>query len=238
MTASDARAAGPGPGFDGSLNFQLARARLTATPTGALWWEDQRILCVADLHLGKSERLARRGGALLPPYETRDTLQRLADEIARHRPDEVICLGDSFDDAAAAEGLDRAERETLSTLMAGRRWTWITGNHDPAPIEIGGATVSEARREALTFRHIAAAGGNGEVSGHYHPKARLTLKGRRISRACFVLGAGRLIMPAFGAYTGGLSVRDPAIAGLVGPNATALLLGNGVSAIPVSALSR
>ena len=134
--------------------------------------------------------------------------------------------------------MDRAESETLSRLMAGRRWTWITGNHDPGPIEIGGATVAEAKRSALLFRHIAAPGGANEVSGHYHPKARLTLKGRRIARPCFVMGAGRLILPAFGAYTGGLSARDPAIAGLVGPKATALLLGNGVSAIPVAALSR
>ncbi len=226
------------PDLDGALPFALAGARLTATPSGALWWEEARILAIADLHLGKSERLARRGGALLPPYETRETLQRLSDEIARRKPEEVICLGDSFDDNAASGGLALVERETLSTLMAGRRWTWISGNHDPAPIEIGGGTVAEARRGDLVFRHIAATGGTGEVSAHYHPKARLTLKGRRISRPCFVLGAGRLILPAFGAYTGGLSVRDPAIAGLVGPNAMALLLGTGVSAIPVASLNR
>ncbi len=228
--------------LDRTHDFDLAGARLTATPEGALWWADARILVVSDLHLGKSERVARRGGALLPPYETRETLQRLSDEVTRRRPEEVICLGDSFDDDAAAQGLELAERETLSTMMAGRRWTWITGNHDPAPIEIGGATVAEARRDGLVFRHIAAVRGEphgtGEVSGHFHPKARLTLKGRRISRRCFVCGAGRLILPAFGAYTGGLSVRDPAIAGLVGPKATALLLGGGVSAIPVAALTK
>jgi DNA ligase-associated metallophosphoesterase len=230
------------PDLDGALPFALSGARLTATPSGALWWDEARILAVADLHLGKSERVARRGGALLPPYETRETLLRLSDEIARRKPEEVICLGDSFDDDAAATGLDLAERETLSTLMAGRRWTWISGNHDPGPIEIGGGTVAVARRGGLVFRHIAAAGGgtagSGEVSAHYHPKARLTLKGRRIVRSCFALGAGRLILPAFGAYTGGLSVRDPAIAGLVGPNAMALLLGTGVSAIPVASLGR
>lgn len=225
-------------GLDPAHAFDFAGARLTATPEGALWWEDARILVVSDLHLGKSERLARRGGALLPPYETKETLRRLWDEVTRHKPEEVICLGDSFDDDAAASGLGLAEQEALSTMMAGRRWTWITGNHDPAPIEIGGATVADARREGLAFRHIAATGGSGEVSGHYHPKARLTLKGRRISRRCFVYGAGRLILPAFGAYTGGLSVRDPAIAALVGPNATALLLGGGVSAIPAALLSK
>jgi len=230
------------PDLDGSLPLTLAGARLKALPSGALWWPEERILAVSDLHLGKSERLARRGGALLPPYETRETLQRLSDEIGRRKPAEVICLGDSFDDDAAAEGLDDAGRETLATLMAGRRWVWIAGNHDPAPIDIGGTALAEVRREGLVFRHIAATrggtGGTGEVSGHYHPKALLTLKGRRIARACFVLGAGRLILPAFGAYVGGLSVRDPAIAGLVGPNATALLLGSGISAIPVASLSR
>ncbi len=201
--------------------FTLASATLSALPSGALWWEERRLLCVSDLHLGKSERMARRGGALLPPYETRETLTRLDAAIDATQPETVICLGDSFDDLTAAQTLPEAERLWLTRLMAGRDWVWIEGNHDAGPIEIGGSHRAELRLGPLTFRHIASKGVAGEVSGHYHPKLRLAGQ----SRPCFLLDETRLILPAFGAYTGGMRHDDAALAGLMGPKALAILTG-------------
>ena len=201
--------------------FTLAGADLTALASGALYWEERRLLCVSDLHLGKSERLARRGGALLPPYETREPLTRLDAAIDATQPETVICRGDSFDDLTAAQTLPEAERLWLTRLMAGRDWVWIEGNHDAGPIEIGGSHRAELRLGPLTFRHIASKGAAGEVSGHYHPKLRLAGQ----SRPCFLLDETRLILPAFGAYTGGMRHDDAALAGLMGPKALAILTG-------------
>ena len=111
---------------------------LHALGSGALWWPDQNLLCVSDLHLGKSQRMVRRGGAMLPPYETRDTLSRLSDDLTQTAARRVICLGDSFDDLDAAREIDEADRLWLTQLQAGREWVWIEGNHDPGPLEIGG----------------------------------------------------------------------------------------------------
>ena len=171
--------------------------------------------------MGKSERIARRGGALLPPYETRETLTRLDAAIDATQPDTVICLGDSFDDLIAIDAMPEAERLWLTRLMAGRDWVWIEGNHDAGPIEIGGSHRTELRLGPLTFRHIASKGAAGEVSGHYHPKLRLAGQ----SRPCFLLDETRLILPAFGAYTGGMRHDDAALAGLMGPKALAILTG-------------
>ncbi len=207
-----------------SCDLTLNGATLTARETGALWWAEARLLCVSDLHLGKSERIARRGGALLPPYETRETVDRLAREILALAPATVVCLGDSFDDLAACDSLAEEDRTRLQTLMAGRHWIWIEGNHDPGPLGLGGTHLDELREGPLTFRHIAQRGETaGEVSGHYHPKASLTLRGKRMTSACFVRDAQRLILPAFGAYTGGLKVSSPAIRGLVAADATVRL---------------
>ena len=164
----------------------LAGETLHALPSGALHLARRiELSCVSDLHLGKSERLARRGGALLPPYETRATLARLDAEIAAHGPATVICLGDSFDDLAALHGLDRGDRLWLIRLMAGRDWIWIEGNHDAGPLDIGGSHRATVALGPLTFRHIADPGQMAEVSGHYHPKARLA--GR--CRPCFLVDA-------------------------------------------------
>jgi DNA ligase-associated metallophosphoesterase len=214
-------------------DFTLSGARMTARPSGALWWRDEGLLAVSDLHLGKSERLARGGGALLPPYETRETLARLAAEIAATEPRTVLCLGDSFDDLAAADSLDAADSAELARLMAGRRWLWVEGNHDPGPVELGGTHLAEHRLGPLTFRHVASPGARGEVSGHYHPKARLSLRGQAISRPCFLVDAARVILPAFGAYTGGLRSDDPAFGALMGPRAVAVLTGPRATAIPM-----
>jgi DNA ligase-associated metallophosphoesterase len=209
--------------------FTLADQALHALATGALYWPAQDLLCVSDLHLGKSERLARRGGSLLPPYETRETLTRLDGALAATGARHVVCLGDSFDDGAAEGGIDEDDRLRLSALMAGRRWTWIAGNHDPAPLALGGTHRAEVRAGRLTFRHIALPGARGEVSGHFHPKA--SVAGR--SRPCFLIDSARVILPAFGCYTGGLRASDPALAALMEPRALAVLTGPQALAIPM-----
>ncbi len=209
----------------------LAGAELSALPSGALWWPAERLLVVADLHLGRSERLARRGGALLPPYDSADTLARLDAEIAAARPAAVVALGDSFDDAEAGAALPEAARLSLARMMAGRHWVWIAGNHDPGPIEIGGTHRAEWRCGPLVFRHIARPGVEGEVSGHFHPKARVG----GLARPCFVLDRARIILPAFGTYTGGLAADAPALAALVSPAACALLVGQPPIRLPLAA---
>ncbi len=201
--------------------FDFAGQTLTALPSGALHWPAQGLLCVSDLHLGKSERMARRGGALLPPYDTAATLARLADDLDRSAARMVICLGDSFDDTAAGAALDEACRLTLSRLMAGRGWTWIAGNHDPGPVDIGGAHRADVTLDGLTFRHIAESRAAPEVSGHYHPKARIGGS----ARPCFLIDAARIILPAYGTYTGGLFCHDAALASLMAEGALAVLTG-------------
>ncbi|MHA3977724.1 ligase-associated DNA damage response endonuclease PdeM [Halovulum sp. GXIMD14794] len=214
--------------------FSLCGAALSARPSGALWWADAGILCVADLHLGKSERLARRGGALLPPYETRATLDRLEGEIAALDPRSVICLGDSFDDSTVLESLDDATRWQLSTLMSGRRWIWILGNHDPQAPGLGGTAMEEVSRGPLTFRHIAHPRTEpGEVSGHYHPKMSVPTRAGTISRPCFVHDTRRLILPAFGTYTGGLSCTSGPLQTLFEDDAVCILTGSKTAAVPL-----
>ena len=164
------------------LHFSFAGEHLTALPSGALWWPSERLLCVSDLHLGKSERTARRGGPLLPPYEVVDTLTRLEGDVAALAPRAVVSLGDSFDDMDAAEALAPGFRDWIARLMAGRDWTWITGNHDPAPLGLGGHAAEGLRCGPLSFVHVATETGAGEVSGHYHPKAALRVRGRAVSR--------------------------------------------------------
>ncbi|MEM6275547.1 MAG: ligase-associated DNA damage response endonuclease PdeM [Pseudomonadota bacterium] len=214
-------------------SFTLSGAALEARASGALYWPAERMLVVSDLHLGKSDRIARRSGSLLPPYETRDTLGRLEGDIAATNAKTVICLGDSFDDLAAAESLDEEERLWLARLQAGRRWIWIEGNHDPGPVDFGGTHLAELVAPPLTFRHIAEAGATGEVSGHYHPKARLNARGRVITRACFLYDARRVVLPAYGTYTGGLSSHDEALRDLMEEGARAVLTGRQAHAIPM-----
>ena len=215
-----------------SLPFPFAGETLAALPSGALHWPGKALLCVSDLHLGKSERMARRGGPALPPYEARETLDRLAVDIAATAPETVICLGDSFDDDAAMRALEAGARDRLATLMAGRRWIWIAGNHDPGPVDVGGTLVAAHREGALTFRHIATDAGD-EVSGHYHPKARLALRGRSITRRCFLRDDMRLILPAYGTYTGGLYSHSETLGTLMAPGAQAILLADPPLAVPM-----
>ncbi|WP_299963364.1 ligase-associated DNA damage response endonuclease PdeM [uncultured Roseobacter sp.] len=213
--------------------FTFSGADLRALGSGALWWPDQALLCVSDLHLGKSERVARRSGQSLPPYETRDTLTRLAADLERTGARAVICLGDSFDDAGAAASLPGEDRAAIAALQAGRRWIWIAGNHDPAPVDFGGEQRGDVVLGPLIFRHIATADGTGEVSGHYHPKADVQARGRRISRPAFLLDINRLILPAYGTYTGGLHSHSDALRGLMAPSAIAILTGPVPTCVPM-----
>jgi uncharacterized protein len=191
--------------------FDVAGVELIADLSGALYWEAQQLLVVSDLHLEKGSSFAARG-VLLPPYDTVATLSRLAAVIARHDPCTVIALGDSFHDREAHERLSDSDREALSALQARRDWIWISGNHDPAlPSDLGGLVASEVAIGEVTFRHQPT-GTCGEVAGHLHPKARVATRGGGVERRCFVSDGERAVMPAFGAYSGGLSIRDAAFA--------------------------
>lgn len=205
----------------------LGAETLHALPSGALYWPDRRLLAVSDLHLGKSTRLARRAGTLLPPYETRATLDKLDADIAATTPSTVLCLGDSFDDLAAGEELEDHDALWLARLMAGREWIWVMGNHDPGPLSLGGSHRAQALIGGLTFRHIADPAQILEISGHFHPKARLAGQ----ARPCFLADEHRIILPAYGTYTGGLWASDPAF-GFLRPRAVAVLTGRRVLAIP------
>ncbi|WP_068114454.1 ligase-associated DNA damage response endonuclease PdeM [Tropicimonas marinistellae] len=217
------------------IRFELAGADLWALPSGALWWPERHLLCVSDLHLGKSERIARRGGGLLPPYDSRDTLQRLDAEISRHDPAAVVCLGDSFDDLNAADAFEEDLRLWLARLMAGRDWIWIAGNHDPGPLDLGGRNLAELAHAPLRFRHEAArTAAPGEVSGHYHPKASVRAGGRRVRRPCFLTDGHRLILPAFGTFTGGMDAAAPELRALLLPGACAIMTGPTPVSLPLT----
>lgn len=206
--------------------------------SGALWWAARRTLIVSDLHLGKAERIARRAGQMLPPYETQDTLARLSNDIEVTDPVCVISLGDALDDNAARTGLDGAVTRTIRHLQKGRDWVWVAGNHDPAPVDLGGTGMDELTLGALTFRHIAQPQATAELSGHYHPKARLSLRGKQVSRPCFLMNQVRLILPAYGTYTGGLDWTAPALARLMQPSACAILTGPTPYMIPMQHRAR
>ncbi len=215
------------------LAFRFRGETLHAHASGALHWPVQSLLVVSDLHIGKSGRIARRGGPMLPPYEGIETLIRLAADIEATGARTIVCLGDSFDDAEAAAELRGETAAHLAPLMAGREWIWIEGNHDPGPLGLGGTHLGSFREGPLTFRHIASPGAEGEVSGHFHPKARLGGRGRGITRPCFLVDGTRIVMPAYGTYTGGLHCDGPELDALMGPGAAAILLGRPPVAIPM-----
>lgn len=182
---------------------------------GALYFPEYRLLAVSDLHLEKGSSFARRG-MLLPPYDTATTLAGLQSVIADYDPRIVVSLGDSFHDGGGAARLPEPFRDRLFTLMAGRDWIWVAGNHDPeAPADLPGETMREIAVGALLFRHEPSATRiAGEIAGHLHPCARIVQRGRSVRRRCFAGDGERMIMPAFGAYTGSLNVLDRAYAGL------------------------
>jgi DNA ligase-associated metallophosphoesterase len=206
----------------------LADATLVADPAGALYWPDEGLLVVADLHLEKGSAFAKRG-VLLPPYDTATTLARLARLVERYAPRLVIALGDSFHDDDGPFRMAGGDRAALKAMQHGREWVWIAGNHDPdLPADIGGGFVEELAFGPLTFRHEPSeTAPTGEIAGHLHPMARVAQRGRGVSRRCFAGDGKRLVMPAFGAYAGGLNVRDRAIFELFGTLAfTAHMLGS------------
>jgi len=182
-----------------------------ADQSGALYWPVEKTLIVADLHLEKGSAHASRG-TFLPPYDTRQTLLRLAEVIDRLESETVIALGDSFHDGGAAERLCDQDLQILKIIQEDRRWIWITGNHDPSiPEEFGGQRFEEFDLGGIKLRHEPRPGGiTHEIAGHMHPAARISIHGTSIRRPCFVGNGLRLILPAFGAYTGGLNVLDDA----------------------------
>ncbi len=204
----------------------IAGVTMRADLTGALFWEEQRLLVVSDLHLEKGSSFATRG-VLLPPYDTAATLSRLTSVITRHNPRMVIALGDSFHDRTAHARLATPDRNAITALQAGRDWIWISGNHDPAlPSDLGGMVATEVAIGRIEFRHEPT-GRIGEIAGHLHPKARVPTRGRTMERRCFASDGERAVMPAFGAYAGGLSIRDAAFAKLFGtPGFMAHVLGD------------
>jgi DNA ligase-associated metallophosphoesterase len=206
--------------------IRFADAKLLLDASGALWWPAQRALIVADLHLEKGSAYARRG-TLLPPYDTHATLTRLEMLVERHRPAMVVSLGDGFHDRRAAESLDPVARGRIRALTAAVRWIWVNGNHDPHPPEgLGGDAVELLTLGDILLRHHPDGRHGAEMIGHLHPKARVAGARRAITRPCFAGDPTRLLLPAFGAYTGGLNVLDRAIAGLFPSGFDAFVLGD------------
>lgn len=237
MRRSTDGSAQPAPARDGGADsiamsdgtaIAIAGASLVADPEGALYWPDEGMLAVADLHLEKGSSYAERG-VLLPPYDSAATLARLARLIAHYAPRLVVALGDSFHDGGGPARLADADRAALRALQRGRDFIWIAGNHDPDPADgIGGDFADLIGIGALTFRHEPTETGLGEIAGHLHPAARIARRGRSVRRRCFVGDGNRLVMPAFGVYAGGLNVRDRAFAAFFGTlDFTAHLLGTG-----------
>jgi DNA ligase-associated metallophosphoesterase len=187
--------------------------------SGALYFPRLDLLAVSDLHLEKGAAFARRR-QFIPPYDTATTLARLAAVVAAYDPKIVVSLGDSFHDGVGAALMPDVFRIQLSALLKGRDWFWIAGNHDPdAPEGVGGESVQEIAAGPLVFRHEPSRGAAaGEIAGHLHPGARLVARGRSVRRRCFAGDGRRMIMPAFGAYTGMLNVLDRAYAGLFDPD--------------------
>jgi uncharacterized protein len=198
---------------------------LVLDASGALWWPAERTLVAADLHFEKGSFYAL-SGQFLPPYDTRSTLKRLAALIAHYAPARIIALGDSFHDRLAAERLDDFERATIAEMAAGVEWIWIAGNHDPAPPAWCGKALEEIALGRLVFRHEPSIWrARGEIAGHLHPCASVTRYGRTLRRRCFASDGARMVLPAFGAYAGGLDVREHVLRSLFAETFRAYVLG-------------
>ncbi|MFP5328751.1 MAG: ligase-associated DNA damage response endonuclease PdeM [Alphaproteobacteria bacterium] len=204
--------------------LSFAGETFAAAPSGALYWRAQDALLVADLHLEKASWFARLG-QFLPPYDSHATLAALAAEVGASGATRLFCLGDSFHDRFGCDRLPAESRALLTGLTARLDWTWIVGNHDPGFADhCGGTIVEEADVGGILLRHEAKADeSRPEISGHFHPKLRLSIKGRRVSRRCFVASERKLILPAFGALTGGLDASHPEIVRAVRGDAVALV---------------
>ncbi len=207
------------------VRFSFAGQDYAALGAGALWWPDRQALVVADLHLEKGSWFAR-GGQMLPPYDSLATLADLTALVATCTPKELWCLGDSFHDAAGCARLPSEAQAMLRALTSQLDWVWVTGNHDIGGVInlCGGRIVDEAVVDGIVLRHEAdPCETRPEMSGHFHPKLRVILRGRHVARRCFVASATKLILPAFGSLTGGLDAGHPEIVRAVGLEARALV---------------
>jgi DNA ligase-associated metallophosphoesterase len=204
--------------------LSFASETFHAAADGALHWPRLDALLVADLHLEKASWFARLG-QFLPPYDSQATLAALSALVAETRVTTLYCLGDSFHDRFGCDRLPAAAREALTAMTSALDWVWIVGNHDPGFADhCGGRLVEEVEAAGIVLRHEAVPGDPApEISGHFHPKLRLTLRGRNVSRRCFVQSATKLVMPAFGSLTGGLDAHHPEILRSVGGGASALV---------------
>lgn len=209
---------------DKCVEARLAGTMVTALPEGALWIEDGRALVVADLHFEKGSAFAR-GGQMLPPYDTRATLARLAALIDEHTPEIVVSLGDAFHDGGGPARMGEEDCAALKGLMARADWVWIEGNHEGKAAEtLGGVAIETLKLGAIKLRHEPT-GAPSEIAGHLHPCAKLSGHGRSVRRRCFAYDGARMVLPAFGALTGGLNIRDAAFAPIFPAGAVALVLG-------------
>ncbi len=208
-------------------DFEIAGARVVADPLGALWWPERSLLAVADLHFEKGSAIASRTGQMLPPYDTQATLKLFSEIVERYQPKRIVCLGDNFHDVEGPSRLDAGARKSIQDLMRGRRFVWIEGNHDAAAaLMLGGESSPELEMGPLIFRHEPRVGNAaGEICGHLHPVTTVETRAKRLRRRCFVSDGTRCVMPALGAYTGGLDVFDPAFAPLFGNGFTTYVLG-------------
>lgn len=220
---------------EAGIGFAVGEASVVATPEGALWVPSTATLIVSDLHLEKGSSFAQRG-RMVPPYDTRATLSRLESLVLAFRPSRLVSLGDSFHDRSAAERLDAADAAAIRRLTAVTDFVWIRGNHDPdPPIDLGGSAAAELVTAGLILRHEPRpAPAPGEVAGHLHPCAAVAGRGRRLRARCFATDGQRLVMPAFGAYAGGLNVRDEAFAPVFPEGCAVVLLARG-GAYPAAA---
>jgi len=236
---AEAAAGGAGADAFASQPIAIGAHRLIADKSGALFWPAREMLVVADLHLEKGSSFAERG-TMLPPYDTRDTLLRLAGAVARYRPETIIALGDSLHDPGGARRLGDDDRVLLEAMVSRRRWVWITGNHDgPSAGALGGTVLDELVLDGVSLRHEPdPASRAAEIAGHLHPAARIAIGGRTLRRPCFVATPDRLVLPAFGTFTGGLNVLDPAFAPLLGSGefAVRMLGADGLYPIATQAL--
>ncbi|NBC35183.1 ligase-associated DNA damage response endonuclease PdeM [Novosphingobium sp. FSY-8] len=198
--------------------FVFADRTFAIAESRAVWWADQRALLVADLHLEKASWFAARG-QMLPPYDSRATLERLSAAVAATGARTVYCLGDNFHDSDGPERMEPVARALLAELARQVAWVWITGNHDPDVGNLPGDVVDETLVDGIALRHQAAVGVPPcpEISGHYHPRLRLRVQGRMIARPCALIGDSRMVLPAFGALTGGMDAADPALTAAMAP---------------------
>jgi uncharacterized protein len=210
-----------------TTDIEIAGAAATLDLSGAIYFAAEDTLIVADLHFEKGSSFARRG-QMLPPYDTRETLVALQQTVERFAPRTLVALGDSFHDIGGPDRLGLEERAAIAALQAGRIWIWVTGNHDRTlPGSIGGEVVAELPLAGLTLRHEPKEGADAEIAGHLHPVGKVVMRGRAVRRRCFVTDGRRCVMPALGAYAGGLNACDAAFKPLFPKGFTAHLIGDG-----------